>query len=180
MFEQIFLNLPQTYLQYYDNAAEDSQNVAGGFRNVAVSNTALVLYQPLLRFTVDAHVKTEAVGIADDITLISSQPAVGSLLSRILDDATAPRKLVLAVYRPLCVPLPVGYRKFYVTAAGVAYEIVGRPIPKRRTRRGKKKKASQLDADVENKESASDGSKHQVKVQQLSSRPALGTTNAHC
>ncbi|TCD65535.1 hypothetical protein EIP91_002544 [Steccherinum ochraceum] len=177
---QIFFNLPQTYLQYYDNAAEDSQHVVEDFQNVIASSTALVLYQPLLRFAVDARVKTEPVGIDDDITLISTQPAVGSLSSRIPDDVTALTKLALVVYRPLCVPLPIGYRKFYVTAAGVAYEIVGRPIPKRRTRRGKKKKATQLDADVENKESVGDGPKHQVKVQQLSSRPALAATSAHC
>lgn len=85
-------------------------------------------------------------------------------------DVTGLDDLPVALYRPLCIPLPVGYRKFYVTAAGVAYEIVGRPMPKRRTRRGKKKRALQLEVDGENKENEQNGTnavpKEKVRVQQ--------------
>ncbi|TCD65518.1 hypothetical protein EIP91_002526 [Steccherinum ochraceum] len=165
---QIFFNLPQTYLQYYDNATESSQKID-------IADTAQVLNQPLRRCAVDAHVKVQPAEVVDDGTLVSAQSSVGSLSGR-QDDTTVPRELALVLHRPLCIPLPVGYRKFYVTAAGVAYEIVGRPIPKRRTRRGKKKRTPRPDADGENKENVGKKPQEKVKVNQLPpSRPALAT-----
>ncbi|TCD62540.1 hypothetical protein EIP91_006745 [Steccherinum ochraceum] len=87
-----------------------------------------------------------------------------------LADTTGLDDLPVVLYRPLCIAPPVGYRKYYVTPAGVAYEMVGRPIPKRRTRRGKKNKARQPEAESENKENEEPQQKVQpkekVRVQQ--------------
>lgn len=71
--------------------------------------------------------------------------------------------LPLVVYRPPCISSLVGYRKFYVTAAGRAYQIVGRSMPKHRTRRSKKNKARKAEVDGEDKENAKNREKQQSK-----------------
>ncbi|TCD65532.1 hypothetical protein EIP91_002541 [Steccherinum ochraceum] len=146
---QIFSNLPQTYLKYY------YYGVAGQI-TIETESKTLISYRSLRPCTVESQAP-------DDFARAPSQPLGCSALvdtrTPIEDDDSESYELTMIRYE-LPKPIAPGLRRFYVTGAGVAYDMAGRLIPRRRTRRGKKKKAFGPGAGDGNKRSEKDEPSH--------------------